>query len=76
MLTPYNSSKPPTQFYDNIYRLLMSIRKLQKPPRRPPPPRQDVDHPPPAEMKYTGEAAALFPDSAARWRARGEHLSK
>ncbi len=77
MLTQYNSSKPPTQFYGDIHRLLMSIGKLQKPLRRPPPPpRQDVNHPPPAKMKYTGEAAAPVPDSAARWRARGEHLSE
>ncbi len=48
---------------------------MQKAPRKNSP-RQDVNHPPPAEMKYTGEAAALVPDSATRWRAREEHLSK
>jgi len=47
---------------------------LQKHPGKAPP--QDVNHPPPAEMKYTGEAAVLVPDFAARWRARREHLSK
>jgi hypothetical protein len=49
-------------------------RRLQKPPGKAPP--QDVNHPPPAEMKYTEEAGVLFPNSAARWRARGNHLSK
>jgi hypothetical protein len=27
-------------------------------------------------MRYTGEAAVLVPDSATRWHARREHLSK
>jgi hypothetical protein len=27
-------------------------------------------------MKHTGEADALVPEFAARWRARKEHLSK
>jgi hypothetical protein len=48
--------------------------KIAKSPGKAPPP-QDVNHPPPAEMKYTEEAGVLVPDSAARWRARGNILA-
>jgi hypothetical protein len=53
---------------------MMRIGDAKSPQEKPP--RQDVNHPPPAEMKYTGEAAALVPDSATRWHAREEHLNK
>jgi len=42
----------------------------------PPPPPQEASHTPPAEMKYTWEAAALVQGFATRWRERKEHLSK
>ena len=51
--------------------------KKKSPQGEPPPlPPQAVNHPPPAEMKYTEGAEALVPDSAARWRAKREHLGK
>ncbi len=50
----------------------MRIENCKNPREKPPsPPLEDVNHPPPAEMKYAEEAGALVPDSAARWRARG-----
>ncbi len=50
----------------------MRIEDCKIPREKPPsPPPEDVNHPPPAEMKYAEEAGALVPDSAARWRARG-----
>ncbi len=50
----------------------MRIENCKNPREKHPP--QDVNHPPPAGMKYTEEAGVLVPDSAARWRARGGHL--
>ena len=48
---------------------------MQKPPGKTPLPPQEASHTPPAEMKYTWEAAVLVQDFSTRWRARGEHLS-
>ena len=47
---------------------MMRIGDAKSPQEKPP--RQDVNHPPPAEMKYAEEAGALVSNSAARWRAR------
>ena len=63
------------KFCDANHRFLMRIEDRKNPREKHPPP-QDVNHPPPAEMKYTEEAGVLVPDSAARWRAGGNHLSK
>ena len=53
----------------------------KKPQGRPPPffpllLSPAVSHPPHAKMKHTGEADALVPEFAARWRANREHLNK
>ncbi len=40
---------------------------MKKLPSKAPP--QVMNHPPPAKMTYTEEAANLVPDSAVRWRA-------
>ncbi len=57
-----------TSLYDE-YRKIARIPR-EKPPSFHPPPHKDVNHPPPAEMKYAEEAGALVSNSAARWRAR------
>jgi hypothetical protein len=62
------------KFYDANHRFLMRIADCRNPQEKHP--LQDVNHPPPAKMKYTEEAAVPVPDSAARWRARRGHLSK
>jgi hypothetical protein len=53
---------------------MMNKEKLRKSPGKSPlpplPPHEDVNHPPPAEMKYAEEAGALVSNSAARWHAR------
>ena len=57
---------------------MRKIEKCKKPQGRFPPLllSPDVIHPPHAKMKHTGEADALVPEFAARWRARKEHLNK
>jgi hypothetical protein len=51
--------------------------EVAKSPQGDPPPLSPaVNHPPHAKMKHTGEADALVPEFAARWRARRKHLNK
>ncbi len=56
------------------------VNKVARSPREippsPPPLSPAVNHPPHAKMKHAGEADALVPEFAARWRARREHLNK
>jgi hypothetical protein len=62
----------------SLYDIKEKLRKIprEKPPSFPLlPPHEDVNHPPPAEMKYTWGAADLVQDFTTRWHVRGELLS-
>ena len=51
--------------------------EIAKSPQGDPPPLSPaVNHPPHAKMKHKGEADALVPEFAARWRANRELLNK
>jgi hypothetical protein len=62
--------------------ILSEVKESHKKPQGTPPPLHPpsfppaVNHPPHAKMKHTGEADALIPEFAARWRAKRKHLNR
>ena len=72
----HNAKKRKASFMTLLSEVKESHKKTPPPLYTPPSFPPAVNHPPHAKMKHTGEADALIPELAARWRAKRKHLNK